>query len=734
MSSPEYSLSTHNWTITQNGIYQHPTQQYWLLNTEKSSYTLGIDKDGLVLQTYWGPRLLTLADIPEPPRTLKRADQDPDPTNLPEAYPVYGGLRYREIAAQATFADGTRDLDLRFVAATIATATDLPELRLTLQDAAYPLQVTLIYQIDSANDLIIRHTVFSNQGQEPITLERTYSATWHLPRQFAARRLTTLAGHWGGETRVQQRPLVAETVQLSSHKGITSGNAYPWFAIDTQANEEQGEVYFGTLAWSGNWQINIATNIVGATIINGGIDEQDFAWRLDKGASFATPVFVAGFTNAGMNGIRQRLHNYTRQHVLPQPQVKQPRPVLYNSWEATFFDVMVEGQSELAEHAARLGVELFVVDDGWFPGRISDHAGLGDWRIDPKKFPHGLKPLIDKVHALGMDFGLWVEPEMVNPDSDLYRAHPDWIYHFPKRTRHESRNQLVLNVSRSDVQAYLIDVLDRLISENEISFIKWDMNRPISEPGWPAYNDEHNEVREIWVRHVMGVYHIMDTLRQRHPGLSIESCASGGARADLGILKYTDQVWSSDNTHPDARLLIQEGISYILPGRTMGDWVTDTPADRQVNEIPLRYRFHVAMMGMLGIGGHLAHWSAADMDEAARWIAVYKRIRHLVQDGEQHWLIAPSEHEGNLAAVECHSTNLDEAVILAYRRSNPFWEPLPRLRMQHLLAEAQYTIQELGRDDAPQIEMSGAALMSLGIELPLGASSYESCLLHIKRS
>jgi alpha-galactosidase len=734
MPSSNNSIKTKKATTADTGIHKHPTQQYWVLNSEKSSYALGISHDGLVLQTYWGPRLLTLEDIPEPPLTMERAAQDADPSNMPEEYPGYGGLRYREIAAQVTFTDGTRDLDLRFAEADIVASTRLPELHIKLQDATYPLQVTLTYQLDSTNDLIIRRATFFNQGEEAINLERVYSATWHLPRQFATRRLTTLAGHWGGETRVQQRPIVAGTVQMESRKGITSGNAYPWFSLDTQASEEQGEVYFGTLAWSGNWKINISTNILGATIVNGGINEHDFAWTLEAGASFETPAFIAGFTNEGMNGIRQRLHRYTRQHVLPHPQVEKPRPVLYNSWEATFFDVTEAGQRELAKHAARLGIELFVVDDGWFPARVSDHAGLGDWRVDPHKFPHGLKPLIDNIHALGMEFGIWVEPEMTNADSDLYRAHPDWIYHFPKRTHHEARNQLVLNLGRSDVQEYLIDALDKLIGENEVSYIKWDMNRPISEPGWPEYSSAHHDAREIWVRHVLGVYHIMDTLRERHPTLSIESCASGGFRADLGILERTDQVWSSDNTHPDARLFIQEGISYILPGRTMGNWVTDTPADRQVNEIPLRYRFHIAMMGMLGIGGHLSHWSEADMDEAARWIAVYKQIRHIVQDGEQHWLISPSSNDGNLAAVECLNADHSEAVVLAFRRSNPFWEPLPRLRVYNLLAEAQYTVQELGSHNATPVTLSGAALIGRGIELPFSTSSYQSCVLHIKRS
>ena len=721
--------ATNDATVLATGIHRHPTQRSWLLVTEKSTYGLGVTEEGIVLNLYWGARLTSFAGLPAPHVGHGRGSQEPGLTLAPEEYPAFGGLRFGEIAAKATFADQTRDLDLRFADAMIGEQDGLLELRIQLRDAVYPLLVTLIYRLDSANDLIIRAAQFTNTGPDVIVLERAFSAAWQLPRQFAPRHLTTLAGQWAAETHIQRQGIVAGTVMLESRKGSTGTNAYPWFALDTQADETQGDVYFGTLAWSGNWTLHIATNATGATVIAGGIHDYDFAWRLIGNTSFDTPDFVAGFTQEGMNGVRHRLHRHVREQVLPRPE--SPRPVLYNSWEATFFDVTEEGQSKLAERAAALGVELFVVDDGWFPGRNNDHAGLGDWRVDPQKFPHGLRPLVERVNNLGMQFGLWVEPEMVNPDSDLYRAHPDWIYYFPRRPRSEARQQLVLNVGRQDVREYLLNVLDQLISENGISFIKWDMNRPIAEPGWPEYVEQGGEAREIWVRHTLGVYAIMDGLRARHPDLSIESCSSGGARADLGILRRTDQIWSSDNTHPDARLFIQEGISHILPGRVMGDWVTDTPHDRVVNEVPLRYRFHVAMMGMLGIGGHLLHWSEEDLAEATRWIAIYKTIRHLVQDGEQHWLLSPTASAGNLAAVECAAPDASEAVVFAFRRGNPFWESLPPLRLQGLQASMLYHVRELGSEDAKESVYSGSALMNLGIELPLQRSSYASCILYI---
>ncbi|HRE25616.1 MAG TPA: alpha-galactosidase, partial [Anaerolineales bacterium] len=297
------------------------------------------------------------------------------------------------------------------------------------------------------------------------------------------------------------------------------------------------------------------------------------------------------------------LHAHVRDAVLPHG--RSPHKVLYNSWEATTFAVDVDSQTRLAELAAAMGIELFVMDDGWFQGRNSDDAGLGDWWPDPKKFPDGLKPLIDRVNALGMDFGLWLEPEMVNPNSDLYRAHPEWVIHFPTRARTESRNQLILNLARVDVQDYLIDVIDRLLAAHNITFIKWDMNRNVSEPGWPEAGERQ---REIWVRYVEGLYRVWGTLRERHPNVVWQSCSGGGGRADLGILRLADQIWASDNTDALSRLHIQHGFSQMLPAAAMEAWVTDVNASR----ISLEFRFHVAMQGVLGIGGELLHWSEAE--------------------------------------------------------------------------------------------------------------------------
>lgn len=723
-------------TSLSSGICMNPAGPLWALVTERCTYALGVTGAGLVVNLHWGARLTAFADLALPAR-FTRSSQDPELSSISEEYPAFGGLRYGELAARVEFADGVRDLDLRYQRFTVdESVARLPRLTLYLRDQHYPLTVALCYQVDIEHDLIIRSALFHNEGTEPVRLERAFSAACHLPPAYAPRVLTTLAGQWAAETQIQRRPLVASTELIESRRGITSVNAQPWLAIETEATPgtQANEVYFCALAWSGNWTIRVTSDVNGRTTLVGGISEHDFAWRLAGGESFTTPDFLAGFADDGLNGARRRLHRYTRALVLPQKHAHQPRPVLYNSWEATFFDVHEAGQMQLAEHAARLGVELFVVDDGWFVGRASDNAGLGDWRPDPVKFPRGLGPLIERVNELGMDFGLWVEPEMVNPDSELYRTHPDWVYAFPTRARSEARNQLVLNLGREDVRAYLFEALDTLLTNHPITYLKWDMNRPISEPGWSDYLAQGGEAREIWVRHTRGVYSLMDQLRERHPHLSIESCASGGGRADLSVLRRTDQVWTSDNTHPDARLLIQEGFSLVLPARVMGAWVTDAGRD----EIPLRFRFHVSMSGALGIGGNLVHWSAEELEEAAHWIAIYKTIRALVQDGDQAWLLSPHATRGKLAAIQYTSPERDEAVVFLFRRDHCFGEPEPSLRLCNLNPSMLYRVEDLsafpnppaGTAEAPVY--SGAALMARGLApLSAGQRVYASCLLRV---
>ncbi|KAF9119038.1 Alpha-galactosidase, partial [Mortierella sp. GBA39] len=363
---------------------------------------------------------------------------------------------------------------------------------------------------------------------------------------------------------------------------------------------------------------------------------------------------------------------------------------------------------------------LFVVDDGWFGQRNHDRAGLGDWYVNKEKFPNGLGELIGKVHELGMEFGIWVEPEAVNPDSDLYRAHPDWVYHFETRRRTELRNQLLLNISKPEVKAYILQFMTELLQNHRIKFIKWDMNRTVTEPGMKDH-PLHRQ-KELWIRHVRSLYEIWAELRRRFPHVEFETCAGGGARIDLGIFRYADQSWPSDNTDAFDRLSIQEGFSYTYAPRMMTCWVTESPTGMNKRNVSLKYRFHSAMMGTLGIGSNLNEWSDELIEQSGEFIRQYKAIRPLVQFGRQYRL-ADLQHKGVTAVQYVDEAGTDSAVF-AFLHSQRLGEPLPRLRLQGLQADRAYAIEGLPGS------WSGRALMNIGIELPL-RGDFDSLLYRV---
>ena len=689
----------------------HSSQSQWILETDNTAYVIGFDFEGRLVNLHWGARLSRAEDYPKESFPLPWAAFSDAGQNAREEYPAESGLKYVEPGFKAHYPDGVRDSVLKFDK--FETTSDT--LRIFIKDDHEPLSIVLNYRIHESYDLIERWVEVSNIGKEAITLERVLSAQWHFPRG-GSYRLSHLHGRWADEWKICREPIDPGVKVLDSRRITTSHTANPWFAIDKgNADEENGEVWFGALAWSGNWKLITEMTEYSAVRLSLGINDWDFAWRLNPGETFVSPPAVCGYTSCGFGEASRRLHDYIRDGVLPDGHAL--RKVLYNSWEATHFDVDEASQIELAELAAAMGVELFVMDDGWFHGREDDTAGLGDWWPDEKKFPNGLKPLIERVNQLGMDFGLWVEPEMVNPNSDLYRAHPDWAIHFPGRARTEGRNQLILNFARTDVQDYIIEVLDRLLTDNNIRFIKWDMNRNVSEPGW---ENAPGDPREIWVRYVQGLYRVWGTLRKRHPQVTWQSCSGGGGRVDLGILKLADQAWISDNTGPTARLNIQEGYSQVFPACTMEAWVTDMGPDY----LPLEFRMHVSMCGALGIGGHLVHWGEERRSEAAYWIARYKEVRPIVQFGDLYRLRSPQSD--TFSAVQYVSKDRRESVLFTFRTSQPLvpqFEAMPPVYPRGLDPDALYSIE--GFDDI----RSGRAWMQLGVEVYL--TNYQSAMMRI---
>ncbi|WP_055482638.1 alpha-galactosidase [Sphaerimonospora mesophila] len=594
-------------------MIDHVGPGLWLLTTPTCGYAVRLGPDDAPCCAHWGPRL-----TPDQARALP-----PGRAELP----VEGGGRFGVAGLQVRYGDAVRGVEWRHLGDHIDSGHDGGHLTIRMADRHYPLEIDLHYRVRPGDDAIERWTCLRNTGDEPITILRCDSAAWTVPPR-PGYRLSHVTGEWGGEFQVRRTPLAVAETTLTSRRGHSGHHANPWVMLDAgDATEDHGEVWSAALAWSGSWRITVEHDHDGHAGWSGGFGHDGVTRRLGPGESLETPVFTGVYSAEGFGGISHRWHDHIRRHVLPSP--GRIRPVIYNSWEAVGFDVTQARQMELAELAADIGVELFVVDDGWFggrpgafSGRTGETAGLGDWWPDPERFPGGLTPLIDHVTALGMKFGLWVEPESVNPDSELHRTRPEWVLRQRNRRTTEVRDQLLLDFSRSDVAKWAHEWLDDLVTRNDIAFLKWDMNRPVTEAG-----------DDVWIPFVRNVYAVIDRLRADHPHLMIEGCASGGGRTDLGMLARTDQIWASDNTDPAQRIAVQHGYGQIYPACTMGAWVTDSPNAITSGRAPLDFRFHVAMAGALGIGGDLPRWDADDLRQAKELVARYKEIRPVVHDG-----------------------------------------------------------------------------------------------------
>ncbi|HEV7443002.1 MAG TPA: alpha-galactosidase [Steroidobacteraceae bacterium] len=705
--------STQALGATEEPVRFNPDTHVFTLSSPQVTYAFGVNEHGELQSLYWGGRRAPDDTLPAAKSDAGLSAFDPSNGATPQEYPAWGSAFYTEPALKVSFPDGNRDLVLHYLSHTLNGS----HVSVLLKDISRDVRVELRYDIDPDSGILARSARIENHTGKPLFVQQSAAATWNLPSQVYV--LYSLSGRWAAEWHLDHRPVLASQTVLESRRGSTGQQNNPWFALaPAGTSEDTGPVWFGALAWSGSWRITVEPDVKRRIRVTGGYNPFDFSYRLSPGESLDTPVFFAGYTPGGLGEASRLLHRFELTHLLPQAPHPLARPVLYNSWEATEFNVNEAGQMKLAEMAARIGVERFVMDDGWFGARDSDHAGLGDWVVNPRKFPHGLQPLIDRVHALGMDFGLWVEPEMVNPDSDLYRRHPDWVLNFPGRPRTEGRHQLVLNLAREDVRDHLFRVLDDLLTRNDIAFLKWDYNRNWSEPGWPEQKPEDQQ--KVYVSYIRSLYWIMQRLRERHPKLEIESCSGGGGRVDLGIMRLTDEVWPSDNTDPFDRLSIQDGFTYAYAPGVMMAWVTDSPNWVNQRSTSLEYRFLSSMQGSLGIGADLTRWNEQDFQTAKRLIFEYKSIRMTVQQGLLYRLISP--RDGNpYSATQSVSSDGRQAVLFAFLHSSSMLYPYPRIHLKGLDPQARYRLRVVAGkpEENTPVEASGAYWASEGIELML---------------
>jgi alpha-galactosidase len=699
------------------------TPQVFRLDGGHSTYAFGVNERGELQPLYWGGRLGAHDSIPAAHSLPEMASFDSPYTTTPQEYAAWGAGLFTEPALKVTFADGNRDLVLHFVS---AKPNGGESMEVLLKDISREIYVTLHYSMDADSGILARWASIENREKQPVVVEQAAAAQWTLPP--ARYILSYLTGRWAGEWTLNQELINGGERVIESRRGTTGHQANPWFAISREggeqtaesagAGEEHGEVWFGALAWSGSWRFTVEKTQLDAVRVTGGFNPFDFGYKLKPGEHLETPIFYGGYSDHGLGGASRILHHFEIARILPHAPDPKPRPVIYNSWEATEFRVDESGQEAIAEKAASIGVDRFVMDDGWFGQRKDDHAGLGDWYVNKEKFPNGLKPLIDKVHSLGMDFGLWVEPEMVNPDSDLYRKHPDWVLNFPGRPRSESRNQLVLDLARPDVRDYVEGFLDKLLTENDIAFLKWDYNRNWSEPGWDAVPID--EQKRVYVEFIRNLYSILADLRKKHPKIEIESCSGGGGRVDLGILRYTDEVWPSDNTDPFDRVSMQDGFSYAYTPQVMMAWVTDSPHWLNFRTTSLTYRMLSSMQGSLGIGANLNKWLPEDFATAKRLIADYHSVQRTIVRGDLYRLISPRDGSA-FSSTETVSSDKSQAVVFAFTHSTQEGRGFPLLQLQGLDSEAEYKlgwIEGKVRAGTPE-SASGAWWMRHGLQLEL---------------
>lgn len=680
----------------------------FLLNTRSTSYAFGIDDRGLVRHLYWGKKIDSVEDF-EMPVLTEVSTNDPVFEITREEFPVYGGLRYKEHCLKAVFADGTRETVYQYCGYDLSQTEGCEELIIQLKDVHYDFVMDLHYRIYADYDLMERSVVIRNRTSQIIEIEKLHSGQFHIP--YEGLNFSNVHGHWGAEQQRFVQKVSYGKIVIENRRGISTHNHNPYFILDKDATETSGDVYFGALRMSGNFSGVIEQTPYGETLAQIGLNSHDFMLELQPGETFEAPAVLCGYSGTGFETMSQNLHHFALKYLLRDGY----KPVLYNSWEATEFKVSSQEQIRLARKAKEIGAELFVLDDGWFGERDGIDNGLGDWYVNEKKFPNGLDELINEVKNLDMMFGIWVEPEMVNPKANLYQEHPDWIYHFETRISDTSRGQYVLNMARKDVRDFVYDMLDHLLTEHDIDYIKWDANRPISQT-CPK--------KDIWYRHIRAVYDIVTALKKKHPDVLFEACASGGGRIDYGILGIFDDFWTSDNTDAYDRLYIQDAYSYIYPIKAMRAWVTDCPNFLSGRVIPMKFRYHSAMMGALGIGCNILKFTEEDMALSREMISQYREIRPIVQEGDFYRLENPSADRYFLYEY----LKEDQGLIFAFLPQSKVGHRGTTVRLRGLDREAVYTLHT----ESGTVRKSGSYLMNRGLDLRL-TGDYASTIIRFEK-
>ena len=702
-------------------IHANESKQRFHLQGPSYSYLLQV-RDGVLLQLYWGKRLPNdqidgLIDIQG-----EGASFDSAHSRLPVAVPAQEKGYFGQRAINVRNPEGDDVLSLRYQGYRILAGkkplcglpssyveqeNEAETLEIDLKDELTGVAVTLSFTVFAAYDVLARSMAVRNESENVFQLTDVQSAM-RLPADKYD--VLHLKGAWGRERQARRLPLGEGTYAIKSRRGASGHENNPFLALlSPRADEDHGDVYAMTHVYSGSFSASVDVGIDNEPTMMIGLCSDVFSWQMAPGAAFQSPEALFVYAPDGLNGLSHRMHPFIRQRICRGKWRDLPRPILVNNWEATYFGFDYDKLMAIAKRGAEIGCELFVLDDGWFGKRNDDHSSLGDWVVNETKLVGGVKRIAESVNALGMKFGLWFEPEMISPDSDLYRAHPDWCLHVDGRPRTEARHQLILDMSRTEVQDYVIQAVGSVLASAPIGYVKWDMNRNMTE-GFSCMLPAERRM-ETQHRYMLGLYRVLEEITTAFPDVLFESCSGGGGRFDCGMLHYMPQTWTSDDSDACERVYIQYGTSLIYPCSSMGAHVSAVPNHQTSRMTPFETRCNVAMGGNFGFELDLSKQTEEDLATAKKAVETVKELRGTMQQGQYTRLLNPFENEGRAAWQFADEKRV--IVCIYNQRNQPNAQP-HRVKLRGLEPDAVYQDAEHG------VCASGAALMQMGLPMPTG--------------
>jgi alpha-galactosidase len=723
------------------GILYNEKDRVFKLDTPKSTYMIGIvDKENFVGHIYYGKKISDtdmrcLMRLPDQLPSENGRERVSFLDTLPMEYSTHGVGDFREDCLSVKTESGHCACSLSCVShviypgkplleglpATFGKTGDCTTLELTCEDTVLKLRVILYYTVFEQLDVITRSVKVVNASEETVYLTKVLSACLDMDNRDYD--MLTLYGLWAKERMISRRRITDGKQLITSLRGVSSHQEQPFMAVmERDANEDRGEVYGMNLVYSGNFmaQAEITQFMLLRTVI--GINPVDFSWRLKKDESFTAPEAVLVYSGEGIGGMTRTYHDLYRNHLVRGEYKDKKRPVLINNWEATYFNFDTEKLLDIAREASELGIEMLVMDDGWFGKRDDDRSGLGDWYVNESKLKGGLKYLVEEVNKLDMKFGIWFEPEMVSPDSDLYRAHPDWAIQVPGRAGAMSRHQYALDITRKEVRDTVYDSIHKILSDANIEYVKWDMNRSLTDIG--SCGLDADTQGEFYHRYVLALYEMQGRLMNDFPYLLLENCSSGGGRFDAGMLYYGPQIWCSDNTDAIDRLRIQLGTALIYPLSTMGAHIAVCPSHSNGRITPFATRGYVALAGTFGYELDITKLPEEEKNMIPGQVAMYHKYNELVRNGD-YYRIASFQENNEYDCYEVVSKDKREALITYIQvQGGPNFRTR-RITAKGLAEDTVYRIEETGE------EFSGGALMYAGLNIANMRGDYVGRLIHL---